>query len=151
VKNKPLEKIDQGLLFQKYLGFEHILIDSTKEQISQRVFNKLLKDLSTVLDTTQLTSYGAVPWNKYSYKENLPRMLWEDEPLTHLFGEPLPDKSAAHRQAVIEGTKELEYIMVCFKKATPQKPLYFFLLDDRNKIVSWLLVRQGGLHYFLTF
>jgi hypothetical protein len=151
VKKKPLEQIDQSLLFEKYLAFEHILTDTTKEQIAQKVFQKLLKDLNTVLDTTTINGYGVVPWNKYGYKKNLPRMLWEDEPLTHLFGNPLPDKSAAHRQAVIEGKKELENIMVCYKKQNPQEPLYYFLFDERNKIVSWLLVRQGGLHYFLTF
>lgn len=151
VKKKPLEEIDQARLLRNFLAFEHILSDTTKEQISQRVFNKLLIDLDTVLDTTQLGNYKAVPWNKYRYKENLPRMLWEDEPVTHLFGNPLPDKRVSHMQAVIEGKKELENIMVCYKKENPGEPLYYFLFDERNKIVSWLLIRQGGLHYFLTF
>jgi hypothetical protein len=151
VKKKPLAEIDQDLLFEKYLSFEYILTDTTKEQIASKVFSKLLKDIHTVLDTTHINSYGVVPWNKYQYKENLPRMLWEDEPLTGLFGNPLPDKTASYRQAVIEGKKELENIMVCFKKKKPQEPLYYFLFDEQNKIVSWLLIRQGGLHYFLTF
>jgi hypothetical protein len=151
VKKKPLEEIDQARLLRNFLAFEHILSDTTKEHASQKVFHKLLKDLDTVLDTTRLYEYEVVPWNKYSYKDNLPRMLWEDEPVTHLFENPLPDKTVSHMQSVIEGKKELENIMVCYKKENPGEPLYYFLFDERNKIVSWLLIRQGGLHYFLTF
>jgi hypothetical protein len=151
VKKTPPEQMDQALLFKKYLAFEHILQDTAQNQIQQKVFNKLMKDLHTVLDTTHLSSYRVVPWHKYRYKERLPRMIWEDEPLTHIWGNPLPVKKNSHQQAVLEGERQLDYIMVCYKKEKPQEPVYYFLFDERNTIVSWLLVRQGGSHYFLTF
>jgi hypothetical protein len=151
VKKTPPEQMDRALLVERYLAFEHIFRDSAQGHLQEKVFVKLMKDLHTILDTTHINSYRVVPWHKYRYQEKLPRMIWEEEPLTHIWGKPLPDKRNSHKQAVLEGTRQLDYTMVCYKKEKPQEPLYYFLFDERNKILSWLLINQGGLHYFLTF
>lgn len=151
VQKTPPEEINQELLFDKYLSFEHILSDTTADSVAHRVFHKLLTNVALVLDTTDIKSYQVVPWNKYTYPNKLPKMLWEKEPLSHIWGRPLPNTGISQQDRVKKGQKQLEDIMVCFKKEKPEEPLYYFLFDDSNQIASWLLVRQGGLHYFLTF
>lgn len=151
VQKTPREQISQATLFDNYLAFEHILSDTTEDSVALRVFHKMLSSVDLVLDTTDIKSYQVVPWNKYAYPNNLPKMLWEKEPLTHIWGRPLPGTGTSQQDRVKKGEKQLEDILVCFKKDRPEEPLYYFLFDDSNQIASWLLVRQGGLHYFLTF
>lgn len=151
VKKTNLDELDQQKLFRKYVAYYSFAEDTATSIHPKRkeMFSKLLKGLDLTLDTVNIKDFEAVPWNKYAFPNNLPRMLWQSEPLTHLFGKPLP--TADRTETVAEGKKELENTWVVFKKDKPHVPRYYILFDSQDKIVSWFLLNQGGLHYFLPF
>jgi hypothetical protein len=151
VKKADLEELDQEKLFRKYVAY-YTFAEDTATAIDPRrkeLFGRLLKGLDSTLDTVNIKDFEAVPWNKYAYPQNLPRMLWQAEPLTHLFGKPLPVNDRT--ETVAEGKKELESTWVVFKKDKPDTPRYYILFNEQDKIVSWFLLNQGGLHYFYPF
>jgi hypothetical protein len=151
VKKKELDKLDQEKLFRKYVAY-YSLPEDTAANINPKrreMFSRLLKGLDQTLDTINIKDFEATPWNMYSYFQNLPRMLWQSEPLTHLFGKSLPANNRT--ETVAEGKKELERTWVVFRKDMPHVPRYYILFNEQDKIVSWFLLNQGGLHYFLPF
>jgi hypothetical protein len=151
VKKTDLEELDQEKLFRKYVAYYTFAEDmaTTIDPRRKELFGRLLKGLDNTLDTVNIKDFDAVPWNKYAYPQNLPRMLWQAEPLTHLFGKPLPVNDRT--ETVAEGKKELESTWVVFKKDKPDMPRYYILFNEQNRIVSWFLLNQGGLHYFYPF
>lgn len=154
IQETSFEKLSQEKLFNKYVTFYSFTEDSAQSIDPRRkeIFTRQLKNLDSRLDTIKIKELDALPWNKFAHPDNLPRMLWQDEPMTHLFGEPLANKSKDREKVVDEGKKQLENTWVIFEKDSPSIPRYFVLFDEKaNKIVSWTLINQGGLHYFLPF
>ncbi len=128
----------------------YLVIDSEYQTNfeKQQLLNGLLTELDKAMDTLNLEEYDAFPWLKYPYAEKLPKMVWEAESVSHIMGTPIESKD--QKQEVMEGRKQLEFILVIFAKTRPEVPLYFALFDEKaDKIRSWLLLNQGGLHYFL--
>jgi hypothetical protein len=126
IKEKEYEQINQALLFRKYLAFGYIVKDTTQNYMSQRLFAKLLKELDQRLDTMDIRSFDAIPWYKYAYPENLPRMVWQAEPVIEIFGQAIePSGKTKREEEVAIGRKRLENVLVCFKKDKPGVPLYY--------------------------
>jgi len=110
-------------------------------QAALKVFQQSLKGIN-------LAEYDAVPWEQFSEPSNLPRMVWEAEPLTQLMGQPLPIGN--REKELAEGRKQTSNTLVVFNRKQPTAPLRYILFDQSTgKIASWVLIKQGELHYFL--
>lgn len=113
-----------------------------------RILQAALKTLRQSLGEMNPSEYGALPWQKFPGQNRLPKMAWEAEPLTQVMGQPIP--TTDREEELAAGRKQSENILVVFKKNLPQEPVHYVLFDGpTGKIVSWILVNQGGLHYFL--
>jgi hypothetical protein len=152
VQKTPLDQISREKLEKTFIiSLATDIIPGTDER-SQKIFTWLLKGLDSTVDSINLKEYDAVPWNKFQHPENLPRMLWQAEPVTHLFGQPLDTKPTDRNKVVEEGKNQVAHTMVLYKKNSPGIPRFYILFDEQsNKIVSWTLIRQGPLHYFVSF
>ncbi len=144
VQKTPWEQLDAEYL-QRFIHQS----DSSRVEGSRpwKFYRAALQQLDLALNEMNLAEYEAVPWNKFSSPDKLPKMVWEAEPITSLMGRPMP---TGNREAELaEGRRKLENILVIFKKNEPDLPLYYILFDEQTgKIASWVLINQGGLHYF---
>ena len=150
VKETELSQLDQSLLFEKYLmlGTRLEASSPTNTPERQKMLRAMLEGLNEKLNQMDLEAFDAIPWNQFKQPEKLPRMVWEAEPVTHLLGQSL--QTGDREQELAQGSKQVGNIMVVFEKAQPNLPLYFVLFDEQtDKILSWILINQGGLHYFL--
>ncbi len=145
VQKTPLDQLEQQQL-QRFVK----LSDSAWVEGSRpwKFYQGALQAMDELLNGVDLAAYDAVPWQKFPDKTKLPKMVWEAEPLTHIMGQPLPAKN--QNAELAEGRRTLDNTLVIFKKSEPHLPLYYVLFDDQTgKIASWVLINQGGLHYFL--
>lgn len=144
VQKTPLEQIDAQQL-QPFVTQS----DSSRVEGSRpwKFYRAALEQLDLALNGMNLAEYDAVPWNKFADQRKLPKMVWDAEPITNLMGTPMP---TGDREAELaEGRRKRENMLVIFKKSEPDVPVHHVLFDEKTgKIVSWVLIRQGGLHYF---
>jgi len=144
VQQTPWEQLDDQQL-QQFIS----LSDSSRVKGSRpwRFYQAALQAMDQLLDGKDLAEYDAVPWYKFPDQNKLPKMVWEAEPITELMGQPLP---ARNREAELtHGRRTLDNTLVIVKKSDPHLPLYYALFDEQTgKIASWMLINQGGLHYF---
>jgi hypothetical protein len=153
VKRTPFEELSEQKIFDSYLAYYFSPTDTLRavDTLRREYDWQILQAFDAILDTVHLKEYKAVPWNSYAYPGHLPKMIWEAKPLTHIFGRALEKKPQSQAQRVAKGKKELENALVIYRKNDPQTPRHFILLNEENNIISLVLLRQGGLHYFLTF
>ena len=151
VKRMESGKLDHQHLFKEYLvrgddGLESPFQVDPLER--QKLLKGVLEDLDGKMNQMNLKAFDAVPWNEFKQPERLPRMVWEAEPVTHLMGQPVPTGDG--EQELAEGRKQRENTLVVFEKTQPDMPLYYVLFDEKtDRILSWILIGQGELHYFL--
>lgn len=118
--------------------------NSSQSQILQAALITFKQSLEGI----DLARYDAVPWQQFSDSTKLPTMVWEAEPLTQLMGQPLP--TGNREKELAEGRKQTDNTLVVFSKKQPATPLRYVLFDQSTgKIASWVLIKQGELHYFL--
>ncbi len=144
VQRTPWEQLEEGQL-QRFVK----LSDSARVEGSRawKFYKGALQEMDRLLDGVNLAEYDAVPWNRFPSQDKLPKMVWEAEPLTHVMGRPL--QTGDREAELAQGRRTLGNTLVVFKKSEPDQPLYYVLFDDQTgKIASWLLINQGGLHYF---
>ncbi|MDO1449816.1 hypothetical protein Q0590_26290 [Rhodocytophaga aerolata] len=153
VKRTPFEDLSEEKLFGSYLAYYFSPTDTLQavDTLRREYDWQILEAFDAILDTVNLKEYTAVPWNSYVHTDHLPKMIWEAKPLTHIFGKALERKPQSQAQRVAKGKKELESTLVIYRKSDPQTPRHFILFNEEKKIISLVLIRQGGLHYFLTF
>jgi hypothetical protein len=150
IKNKEFQNISQRKIFRKYISAHHILNDTSQKQVNKKIFEYILKKFSQIADTIKIEDWEFIPWNSYTFVKGAPRMVWEAEPVTHIFGEEVNQNLDVEKE-VQEGRKELERTIVIVRRNKPEVPLYYILFDESNKIASWVLINQGGLHYWIYF
>ncbi len=141
VKAMDSSNVNEKELLDKYLSEKY------GEPARQQYFRSMLKTLQTQLQDMNLDKYTAVPWFKYSYPDKLPRLVDETEPITHVMGEPIavPAKPSASEKARLR-----EAIVVGFEREHPGQPAFFILFTpEKDRILSWVLLKQGDYHYFL--
>ncbi len=125
------------------------LPDHPLDSAGRRTYTFMLRTLHSQIRDMNLKEYRVVPWPDYPFPEKLPRLVDETEPVTHLMGEPVP---VPQKPSAEERKKFREAVLVGFPAGHPEDPAFYVLLTpDRNRIRSWLLIRQGDYHYFLTY
>ncbi len=119
-------KLDTFVLFHRYVDINYIKSDSSKVRIQKRLqyMVKLCRDVKSHVNMLWLKDYDATKLSNYHFKN----------------------------AEETNGLKEIEdQVYVYFLKAKPETPLgYIRFAPQTNKVISWILINQGGYHYFLT-
>lgn len=128
--NNPFNEINQDSIFNNYIYFDYASKDSNTDRKNKRIlqFNGLLQNFKRYLDSVGVGNLDTKPV----------RFFKSDAAFYEPFKNEL--KSSA------------ENTFAYFIKSDPNKPLGYLLFDEKSsKLVSWILIDQGGTHYFLTF
>jgi len=131
IESAPLDNLSKDTIFNNYFLFDYVLKDTSKERINARLlkFHGLLEMFRHNLDSMGLKNLDARPVR--FYKKN-PRVY---EPFTE------DDLIGAAPNS-----------LAWYNKNDPDHPLGYLWFDDKNyKLISWILIDQGGTHYFLVF
>ncbi|MDJ1493715.1 hypothetical protein QNI19_12300 [Cytophagaceae bacterium DM2B3-1] len=147
VKQTPLQQITKQEL-QTYIQVSDSawIPTSSKGRLLQATLEMFQKNLQPI----NLEEFEVTPWLKFSDPAKLPKMVWESEPVQDIFGQPM--KTVDHENELEAGRQQLQNTLIAFKKDQVDTPIQYFLFDERTgKITSWILIKQGDLHYFLRF
>ncbi len=131
IESAPLDNLSKDTIFNNYFLFDYALKDTSQKRINARLlkFNGLLERFRHNLDSMGLKNLDARPVRFY---KNNPRVY---EPFTE------DDLLAAAPNS-----------FAWYNKNDPEHPLGYLWFDDENyKLISWILIDQGGTHYFLVF
>ncbi|MDJ1503563.1 hypothetical protein [Xanthocytophaga agilis] len=147
VKQTPLQQITNQEL-QNYIQVpDSAWVPTTSKG---RLLQATLEMFQKHLQHVNLEEFDVVPWPKFSNPDNLPKMVWESEPVQDVFGKPM--KTVDRENELEAGRQQLQNTLIAFKKDQVYTPIQYFLFDEKTgKITSWILINQGDLHYFLRF
>ena len=130
LSNKAFKEIDQDSVFNNYFYFDYASKDSNSDRKNKRIlqFNELLQNFKRYIDSVGIGNLDTKPV----------RFFKSDT----VFYEPFKNELKSYA----------ENTFAYFIKSNPKKPLGYLLFDEKtSKLVSWILIDQGGTHYFLTF
>jgi len=130
VSEHPHNKAELNILFDKFIYFDYVLKDSSKMQTQRRVqlFDDLFLVFRSAIDSIGERNIDALPIRFFQ------------------------DDSIVYAPFTRELKENVPNIFVYFNKQYPNKPIGFILFEEKtHKILSWILINQGGKHYFLTF
>jgi hypothetical protein len=143
VQENELEDIDYKLLKGKYL------VPKDLDSASSKTFGFMLRHLKTQLQGMELGKYAVRPWPQYPLPEKLPSLVDETTPITDIMGVPVEQQKKPSPE---ERAKLREAILVGYEKEHPEYPVFYILLTpEKDRILSWMLIKQGKYHYFLTY
>ena len=130
IESAPAGTLNKDTLFNKYFLFDYVLKDSSKGRIKERLlkFDELLSSFIHYLDSVGLVNLDAKPVR--FYRDN------------KTFYKPFTDELKEY------ASNTFAY----YNKTDPDHPLGYLWFDEHSfKLISWILIDQGGTHYFLTF
>jgi hypothetical protein len=120
----------QQYIFDHYVDYPQYDNDTAQKRNAERLtaFGILLTHLKSFIDSVGLNNLDAKP-----------AQFWHNDSLAF----------APFTNGLVETpTNCLGY----FNKQNPQKPYSYLLFDPRSgKLISWLLINQGGKYYFFQF
>ena len=131
-KGRTYDTTQRSFVFKEFVYFDNILGDTSNTQIERRIkcFDGLFYIMTHFIDSVGLENLDAKPTN--CFKEN------------KLFFKPYC-KSGEMNQL-------LPYTLTYFDKRKPDEPIGTLLFEPKShKLYAWIVVNQGGYHYFLTF
>lgn len=121
---------NRDYITDKWVLFDYILNDTSLSRKQKRIkkLDVLLASFKNFIDSAGLENIDAKPLRYY-----------KDSPEIYgLFSGPLSD--------------HINQIFVYFNKKTPTIPIGYLLFDEiTGKLISWILIKEGGECYFLTF
>jgi hypothetical protein len=120
----------RDFIFKNYVYFDYVLNDTSITRINSRVayFDGLFPGIKHFVDSVGLINLDAKPV----------RFFKHDKEFYKPFTQEIKDL----------GSMTLVY----FDKRRPHKPLGTLLFEQKtHKLGAWILINQGGYHYFLTF
>jgi hypothetical protein len=143
LQKTPVQEVDRNVLSSQYLAV--VPSDSTR----QARFKGILAGTKEQLKYMNLEDYAAMPWPKYPFPDKLPRLVDDAEPITHIMGEPIKQKTPPTAE---EKKAFREQILVVYEKDNIEQPAFYALFDKKSgKIAAWVMIKQGEYHYFLTY
>lgn len=132
-------EISNDTLFEKYIYFDYVLNDTDTERKNKRLhtFDTVFYYFRIIVDSIGLENFEAKPVRFYR---------------DHEIYIPFEKESAME---TVDGEKMYtreDNVFVFYRKEEPENPLGTLLFEPTSdKLVSWLLINQGGYKYFLTF
>lgn len=139
VQGKENSQILKPILFEKYIKFDYILKDTSLIRIESRLqtFDTLFYYFRKPIDSLGIESLDAKPIRFFK---------------DHTIYEPFDEDKAMR---TISGKKMFtndSSVFVYFRKDDPENPLGALWFDPETyKLISWIMINQGGYKYFLTF
>jgi hypothetical protein len=139
VYKKEKIEISKDSLFKKYIYFDYVLSDTVSARKEKRLvtFDTIFYPFRKNLDSLGIKSLDAKPVRFYK---------------NHKIYEPFKEEIA---KETISGEKMFtkdSNVFAYYKKEDPENPLGTLLFESKtNKLVSWIMINQGGYKYFLTF
>ncbi len=139
VYKKEKTEISKDSLFKKYIYFDYVLNDTVSARKEKRLvaFDTIFYPFRKNLDSLGIKSLDAKPVRFYK---------------NHKIYEPFKEEIA---KETISGEKMFtkdSNVFAYYKKEDPENPLGTLLFETKtNKLVSWIMMDQGGYIYFLTF
>ncbi|MBD3863473.1 hypothetical protein [Olleya marilimosa] len=137
---KDIDSISKDTLIEKYIYFDYVLKDTVQERKQKRI-KKLIPLFSyfkKTLDSLGIDNIDAKPIRFYKNHK-----IYEpfDEDKTQL-------KTVGGKKMYTEDVNVFAY----FRKEEPENPLGTLLFEPKtHKLLSWVLINQGGYRYFLLF
>lgn len=131
-KGKTYDTTQRDFVFKEYVYFDNILSDTSKTRIQERIkfFDGIFYRMTLFIDSVGLENLDAMP-TAY-FKDN------------GEFFKPF-DKEG-------ELNELLPLTLSYFDKRRPNEPLGTLLFESKShKLLSWIIIDQGGYCYFLTF
>jgi|GEM_PF-926769 len=139
VYKKTKSEISKDNLFKKYIYFDYVLNDTDSKRKEKRVmaFDTLFYFFRKTVDSIGLKNLDAKPVRLYKH---------------HKIYDPFKKELAIE---TVGGEKMYEKdanVFAYYRKEDPENPIGTLLFDpETNKLVSWIMIDQGGYKYFLTF
>ncbi len=129
------EKISRDKVFKRYFQFDYVLKDTNQSRIDDRKikFDKLLGSFKEYIDSVGVKNLDAKPIRFFEKNEQFRSQYKEIE---KKFSAAMPR------------------IFLYYNKNEPDNPIGPILFDEPSrsyKILSWILIDQGGHLYFLFF
>lgn len=129
---RPYDTAQRGFVFKEFVYFENILTDTSNNRIKERIrwFDGLFIQMLHFVDSVGLENLDAAPT----------RFFKDDK----IFFRPFDDNG--------ELNELLPLTLVYFDKRKPNHPIGSLLFEKKtHKLLSWIIINQGGYCYFLTF
>ncbi|KDN54534.1 hypothetical protein [Flavobacterium seoulense] len=122
-------KLSKEVLFKNYIYFDYVLNDTVVERKESRIqhFDSLFSRFKNIVNRIGIKNLDAKPVRFYKNNE-------------------------VYKPFENELQKTEKNVFVYFDKRKPHSPLGTLLFEEKsNKLIAWILLNQGGYHYFLTF
>ena len=129
VSNRDSTEISKDVLFDKYIEFEYILKDTLQTRKEDRIqkFDGFFYYFRKIIDSLGIENLDAKPIRFY-----------KDHEIYKPFEKQLADLEPN--------------VFAYYEKDDPKEPKRVLLFDDEsNKLLAWILLKQGSSRYFLLF
>ena len=139
VSKKELSEISKDTLYKKYIFFEHYMKDTVYERKNRRImlFDTVFYHFKKTIDSIGVDNLDAKPVRFYK---------------KHKIYEPFERETAKQSISGEKMYTQDTNVFAYYKKDEPENPLGVLLFEPlTNKLVSWILIDQGGYKYFLIF
>jgi hypothetical protein len=139
VHNIELSKISKDSLFDKYIYFDYVLNDTLSERRERRLkfFDTIFYRFKKKIDSIGLENLDAKPVRFYKKHK-----------IYQPFDKEIAQKSVGGEKMYTQDSNVFAY----YKKKEPDNPLGTLLFEVvTDKLVTWIMINQGGYKYFLTF
>jgi hypothetical protein len=126
IKDTDTLKLDTSILFSRYIDINYIRSDTSAARIKSRIglMLKLCNASKATISAIDLENYQVVKLAYFHFK-----------------------KPSEYEELL----KAKEQVYVYYLKSNPEIPAGFLLFaPNSDKLYSWILINQGGYHYFLT-
>lgn len=139
VHKKEKNELSRDTLFTKYIYFDYLLKDPDTARKERRVeaFDTIFEFFRQTVNKIGLENLDAKPIRFYK---------------NHEIYKPF-DKNVAKESINNEKMyADDQNVFVWFKKENPENPLGTLLFEPQtNKLLTWIMIDQGGYKYFLLF
>ncbi|NQX30299.1 hypothetical protein HQN85_01065 [Pedobacter boryungensis] len=131
-KDKGYDSAQRDFVFKHFVYFDNVLADTSKTQILKRTkfFDELFSQMIHYVDSVGMENLDAAPTR-----------LFKDNPTFFKSFEAESDLN-----------KFLPFTLTYYDKRRPREPIGVLLFEPKtHKLLTWILLNQGGYYYFLTF
>jgi hypothetical protein len=121
---------NRDIIFKNWVLFDYVLTDTSESRKNKRIeqMDQLLAAFKHFIDSAGAENLDAAPIRYYKDSKE--------------FFKPFAENLA----------EQVSVTFAYYYKNNLQHPLGYLLFDEKTgKLVSWVLINQGGHYYFLTF
>lgn len=130
-KNKKYDTIQREIVFKQFIYFDNIRADTSKKTILNKIkfFEEYFPKMLHYVDSVGIDNLDAAPTRLFKGNKDFFKPFESDE------------------------LKDLvPFTLTYYNKKKPTEPIGVLLFEPTtHKLLTWILLSQGGYYYFLTF